>query len=534
MTDADWWKGAVIYQIYPRSFCDANGDGIGDLAGITSKLDYVASLGVDGIWLSPIFTSPMHDHGYDVADYRDIDPMFGTLADFDAMVEKAHSLGLKVIIDQVYSHSSDECAWFEESRQSRDNPKADWYVWADPKPDGSPPNNWQSIFGGIAWEWEPKRQQYYLHNFVKQQPDLNFHCEEVQEEILDTARFWLDRGVDGFRLDVVNFYYHHKDLPDNPPFDPANPGPLAQMDRTQPYFMQQHDYDNTQPENLVFLEKLRSVMDEYDARMTVGEIAGDFNLNVEYTEGSNRLHTGYSFPFLMTPMINAGFVQMVLGPWNNVDAWPSWSFSNHDVVRAVTRYSQEGNPQFAKMLNALLLCLRGTAFLYQGEELGLMQAHVPDDRIEDPAALNSGDLSRSRDGCRTPMVWTKGTPELGFSSADSWLPVDPRHDAMAVDQQDGVDDSILTFTRDFLAFRKQHPALVQGSLTFLEGPANLSLFARELDGERLVCGFNISEEAVECPVESLGGAAELLSASTGAMLEGGVIKLDPFGLFIAR
>ncbi|HEY7004942.1 MAG TPA: alpha-amylase family glycosyl hydrolase, partial [Sphingomicrobium sp.] len=261
-TAEPWWRGAAIYQIYPRSFVDSDGSGIGDLPGITQRLDYVASLGVDGIWLSPFFTSPMRDFGYDVADYRDVDPVFGTLADFDSLVGRAHALNLKVIIDQVYSHSSDQHAWFQESRSSRDNAKSDWYVWADAKPDGSPPNNWQSVFGGPAWQWDARRGQYYLHNFLAEQPDLNLHNPAVQDALLDVARFWLDRGVDGFRIDAINFAMHDPDLRDNPPA--PNGGK-----RTRSFDFQQHLYNQSHPDIVKFLERLRSVTDSYKDRFTL-------------------------------------------------------------------------------------------------------------------------------------------------------------------------------------------------------------------------------------------------------------------------
>ena len=257
-----WWRGAAIYQIYPRSFSDSNGDGIGDLPGITEKLDYVRDLGVDGIWLSPFFTSPMRDFGYDVADYCGVDPVFGTLRDFDALVERAHSLGLKVIIDQVYSHSSDQHPWFQQSRSSRDNSKADWYVWADAKPDGSPPNNWQSVFGGPSWTWDARRGQYYLHNFLPEQPDLNVHNRAVQDALLDVARFWLDRGIDGFRIDAINFAMHDPQLRDNPPA--PNGGK-----RTRPFDFQQHLYNQSHSDIAKFLERLRAVTNEYGDRFTL-------------------------------------------------------------------------------------------------------------------------------------------------------------------------------------------------------------------------------------------------------------------------
>ncbi|MEO1960970.1 MAG: alpha-amylase family glycosyl hydrolase, partial [Paracoccus sp. (in: a-proteobacteria)] len=282
----EWWRDAVIYQIYPRSFQDDDGDGIGDLKGIARRLGHVADLGADAIWLSPIFTSPMKDMGYDVSDYTGIDPLFGTIADFDALVARAHDLGLKVIIDQVLSHTSDKHPWFEQSRQDRGNPRADWYVWAEPNPDGTPPSNWPSVFGGPAWEWEPRRRQYYLHNFLIQQPDLNFHHRPVQDALLDTMRFWLERGVDGFRLDTVNYYFHDDRLRDNPP-NPDHDGP-------ETYGYQRHIYSKNRPDNIAFLKRMRALTDEYDGRMMVGEV-GDggqtaIDIMAEYTAGNDRLH----------------------------------------------------------------------------------------------------------------------------------------------------------------------------------------------------------------------------------------------------
>ena len=295
---SDWWRGSVTYQIYPRSFQDSNGDGIGDLRGITERLGYVADLGVDAIWLSPIFVSPMADMGYDVSDYTDIDPIFGSLADFDAMVARAHELGLKVIIDQVLSHSSDQHPFFKESRASRDNPKADWYVWADPKHDGSPPNNWISIFGGPAWAWDTRRRQYYFHNFLAEQPDFNFHNPDVQDWLLGTMRFWLDRGVDGFRLDTVNFYFHDKLLRDDPADYRRKDEP-----ESNPYDMQYHIFSKNQPDNLIFLERMRALLDEYEARAMVGEVGESHHpirMMGEYTSGK-RLQKAYSFEMLGTP-----------------------------------------------------------------------------------------------------------------------------------------------------------------------------------------------------------------------------------------
>ena len=326
MTDENWWRGSVTYQIYPRSFMDSNGDGVGDLPGITDKLPYVADLGVDAIWLSPFFTSPMRDMGYDVADYRGVDPVFGSIADFDTMVEAAHKLGLKVIIDQVLSHCSDQHPAFTESRSSRDNPKADWFVWSDPKPDGATPNNWQGIFGGPAWEWDTRRRQYYFHNFAKEQPDFNFHNPEVQDFHLDNMRFWLDRGVDGFRLDTVNYYFHDARLPDDPADPVKRDGPA-----NKPYDMQYHLHSKNQPENLDYLKRMRALLDEYDARAMVGEV-GDSHHSIDlmgqYTRGS-RLHMAYSFELLGPPFSAEFFRSRIQAFFRGApDGWPCWAFSS--------------------------------------------------------------------------------------------------------------------------------------------------------------------------------------------------------------
>ncbi len=316
---APWWRGAVLYQVYPRSFVDSDGDGIGDLRGLTARLDYIADLGVDGLWISPFFPSPMRDFGYDVSDHCGVDPRFGTLPDFDALLARAHALRLKVLIDQVWSHTAAEHAWFVESRSNRDNPKADWYVWADAKPDGSVPNNWQSWMGGPAWRWEPRRRQYHLHNFLPQMPDLNFHCHAVQEAILETARFWLDRGVDGFRLDTANLYFHDRLLRDNPPLPPERAG-------ESPVLMQRHLHNADQPETLAFLERLRAAMDAYGLgeRMAVGEIGGVDGLRTmqDYTAGDQRLHTAYSFGFLGARPDPAAVSAQLL-PWQDSDGCPS-------------------------------------------------------------------------------------------------------------------------------------------------------------------------------------------------------------------
>ena len=351
---------------------DANGDGVGDLRGITSKLPYVAQLGVDAIWISPFFTSPMRDFGYDVSDYRNVDAMFGTLDDFRELVDRAHALGLRVLIDQVLSHTSDQHPWFVESRRSTDNDKSDWYVWADGVNGEVPPNNWLAFFGGSAWTWDGERQQYYLHNFLESQPDLNFHNPDVREAQLENVRFWLELGVDGFRFDVVNFFFHSSDLTDNPPTaEGSNPG----ANDANPYFSFQHIHDIDQPENLDFLRDLRRLLDEYPEQTSVGEISSDHSLAVmaQYTGGADKLHMAYTFD-LLSENSAPNHIRSVIARLEAAisDGWPCWALSNHDVERSATRWGADSDPQrYPQVALALLLSLRGSVCLYQGEELGL-------------------------------------------------------------------------------------------------------------------------------------------------------------------
>ncbi|PWR03126.1 alpha-glucosidase [Meridianimarinicoccus roseus] len=504
-SDPDWWRGAAIYQIYPRSFQDSNGDGIGDLGGIIHRLDHVARLGVDAIWISPFFRSPMLDFGYDVSDYRDVDPMFGSLGDFDALIDRAHGLGLKVLIDLVLSHTSDQHPWFRESRSSRDNAKADWYVWADAKPDGSPPNNWLSIFGGSAWEWDGERMQYYLHNFLTSQPDLNFHCPEVQEELLDVARYWMDRGVDGFRLDTVNFYFHDKQLRDNPP--------LAVEDRNEntapavnPYNFQDHLYDKTQPENLAFLRRLRAVLNDYPGATTVGEVGESqrgTQVQADYTAGNDLLHMCYDFDFLSNVYPSGTQVARVLERFQRIvtEGWACWAYSNHDVVRHTSRWNMQ--EPAARAYAGLMMCMRGSICLYQGEELGLTEAYVPFEDLQDPYGKRFWPKFKGRDGCRTPMPWVDDSHNGGFTDGHPWLPVAMEHLRRAVSVQERDAGSTLSFYRDMLAFRKAHVALRKGAMQVIEARDDFIAFARVHDGHEVFCAFNLSGEGVD--VELPGG-----------------------------
>jgi alpha-glucosidase len=536
--DGDWWRGAVIYQIYPRSFQDQNGDGVGDLVGITSRLDYVADLGVDAIWLSPVFTSPMKDFGYDVSDYRGIDPSFGTLEDFDRLVQKAHSLGLKVIIDQVISHSSDKHAWFAESRQNRTNARADWYVWADPKPDGTPPNNWLSIFGGSAWQWDSRRMQYYLHNFLVSQPDLNFHNPDVQEALLGDMRFWLERGVDGFRLDTVNFYFHSTGLESNPVVKPEDFN-ASTAPAVNPYNFQEHLYDKSRPENLDFLKRLRALMDEYPGTTTVGEIGDSQHqlaVMAQYTSGNERLHMAYTFDYLGGEFSAEHFRKSIAATEASAPGgWICLAFSNHDVVRHVSRWAMHGQEgPFTRLAATLILCMRGSVCLYQGEELGLKEAELAFEDLVDPYGIEFWPQFKGRDGCRTPMVWQAQVRNGAFSSAErTWLPVPAEHLLHAVDTQDKVEGSVLEFYRALLAFRKEHPALIKGSIELLDAAdPDVLAFIREHDGERLLCVFNMSDAAAEFAVPAgLSPVSAECPGVTAAVIEGEV-DLEPFGAYI--
>jgi alpha-glucosidase len=484
-----WWRGAAIYQIYPRSFADSNGDGIGDLPGITQKLDYVASLGVDAIWLSPFFTSPMRDFGYDVADYCDVDPVFGTLADFDMLVERAHALGLKIIIDQVYSHSSDQHRWFRESRSNQTNAKADWYVWADAKPDGSPPNNWQSVFGGPAWTWDARRGQYYLHNFLPEQPDLNLHNPAVQDALLDVARFWLGRGVDGFRIDAINFAMHDSELRDNPPA-------IGDGKRTRPFDFQQHLYNQSHPDIVKFVERLRQVTDSYGDRFTLAEVGGDHALAEmrAFTHGDDRLNSAYGFDFLYAEKLTPELVAQVTEEWPDNAGWPTWAFENHDAPRAISRWCEGEHRDICVRAKMLLLCaLRGSIIIYQGEELGLPQVDVPFDRLRDPEAIANWPETLSRDGARTPMPWSSAAPNVGFSTSEPWLPIGQSHRALAVDVQEKIADSNLQFARECLKLRNAHRALQHGSMRIVEAGEQRLVFDRTFGGDRLRCTFNLSD-----------------------------------------
>lgn len=528
---SEWWRGGVIYQIYPRSYQDSTGNGIGDLPGIISRLDYIADLGVDAIWLSPIFTSPMADMGYDVSNYTDVDPLFGHLADFDRLVENAHALGLKIIIDQVISHTSNQHPWFQQSKLSRDNERADWYVWVDPKEDGTAPNNWASVFGGSAWAWNPTRRQYYLHNFLTEQPDLNFHNPEVQNQMLDVLRFWLERGVDGFRFDTVNFYFHDQELRSNPALKREE-----NLPEVNPYEMQFHEFSKNRPENVAYLERIRTLLNEFGAT-SVGEVGDSqraVELMAEYTAGGERLHMAYSFDML-GPEFTPKHFRSRLEEFEAAapDGWPCWSFSNHDVQRHVTRWVEHGASleAVARQTAMLLLTLRGSVCLYQGEELGLPEADILFEELTDPPGINFWPEYKGRDGCRTPMPWSEGGAPNGFSHGTPWLPVKEPHSARNVEHQLADDTSVLAYYREALAFRKENAALIDGNIMFIDLVGPVLAFIRYKGEQTFLCVFNLSAQAQKLALQNQEGVT-LQSVSRGASVGDDLLELAASGFAI--
>ena len=525
-----WWRGAVIYQIYPRSYQDTNGDGVGDLKGITQRLDHVASLGVDGVWISPFFTSPMRDFGYDVADYCDVDPAFGTLEDFDALLSRAHALGLKIIIDQVYAHSSDAHAWFAESREDRTNARADWYVWSDPKPDGTPPNNWQAVFGGPSWTWDARRQQYYMHNFLPSQPQLNLHNPDVQDALVDVMRFWLDRGVDGFRLDALNFSLFDPDLRDNPPKIPAP------RNVSRPFDLQEHVHNQSHPDLPKFLKRLRMLMDEYGEVFSVAEVPGPNPLEEmrAYTEGEQNLNSAYNFDFLYAKRLGAEAIATSQSNWLGApgEGWPSWAFSNHDAPRCVSRWLEGADPVVrAKLTTALLFCLRGNPILYQGEELGLPQAEIAFEDLQDPEAIANWPRTLGRDGARTPMPWASADTYCGFSDAEPWLPLGQGHADLAVDLQEADPQSMLHFTRRLTRMRASSPALQYGEIKFIESSGDLLVFRRLWEGETIECVFNIGGTEVVAAMTDVSSDQVLMCVGIDSQNK---TRVPPYSCRISR
>ncbi|MEZ9234458.1 alpha-glucosidase family protein [Shewanella sp. 10N.286.52.A9] len=539
MSQLSWWRGGVIYQVYPRSLMDSNGDGVGDLQGIIAKLDYIASLNVDAIWISPFFKSPMKDFGYDISDYLDVDPMFGTMNDFDELIAKAHKLNIKVVIDQVLSHTSDEHVWFKQSKLSRDNDKSDWYVWADPQEDGTAPNNWLAIFGGCAWEWEPRRQQYYLHNFLKSQPDLNFHNPEVRKAVLDNVEFWLKKGVDGFRLDAITFCFHDEQLRDNP----AKPKDQRQgrgFSEDNPYAYQYHYYNNTRPQTVGFIEDLRALINKYPGAVTLGEVSSEDSLATmaEYTQGDDRLHMAYSFE-LLTNDFSAAYIRQTVEELEASigNGWPCWAIGNHDVQRVATRWGKgEANPDLVKMLNGLLFSLRGSVCSYQGEELGLTEAPIEYEQLQDPFGITFWPMFKGRDGCRTPMPWDNAHLQAGFSqSKQTWLPIPDVHKQLAVDVQEQNSNSTLHAYRHFLAWRKDFPALIAGDIKFIDSSEPILAFTRHFETQTLLVVFNLANKTHEFDVSNFTIKQVITDHGLASAVvdKNNSVSLDAFNCFFA-
>ncbi len=478
-----WWQRGVIYQIYPRSFADSNGDGIGDLRGIIEKLDYLHWLGVDALWLSPIYPSPMADFGYDVSDYMNIHPMFGTLGDFDRLLSAAHHLGLKVILDLVPNHTSEQHPWFIESRSSRKNPKRDWYIWKDAAPDGGPPNNWLSTFGGSAWEWDESTEQFYYHAYLKEQPDLNWRNKDVQAAIHRAMRFWLDRGVDGFRVDVIWHLIKDDQFRSNPPNPDYRPGEW-------PYRQLLATYSTDRPEVHDIIGGMRAVMDAYEDRLLIGEIYLPLDRLVTYygTAGEG-VHLPFNFQLIEVAW-HAPTVASTIEAYEAAlpsHGWPNWVLGNHDKPRLATRV---GEAQ-ARVAAMLLLTLRGTPTLYYGDEIGMTNVPIPPDRIRDPWEKNVPGLGLGRDPVRTPMQWND-TAQAGFTTGTPWLPVSAQALATNVAAQRAAPSSLLCLYRRLIALRRAELALSLGA--YKPGPATeeVMVYSRELANSRFLIALNLS------------------------------------------
>ena len=536
-----WWKGCTIYQVYPRSFHDSNNDGIGDLRGIINKIHYIQSLGVDALWISPFYESPMDDYGYDVSNYYAVDPIFGTLEDFTELVATAHDAGLKILVDLVISHTSDKHAWFKESSSNLDNEKSDWYCWADPKEDGNPPNNWLSIFGGSAWTWCSNRGEYYYHNFISSQPKLNFQNPKVLEELDRIITFWLEKGVDGFRLDTANFLYFDSLLRNNPSKskeelikyrlqERAGDG----VPRTNPYGYQKHVYDKTRPENVDYLKRLRTLLNKYPDKLILGELSSDdsFAEVGRYTSGNDKLHMAYTFELLCTPLDGDTLRSLFEYLENQIeDGWSCWSFSNHDVVRAVTRYATDDDlrDELSKLIITLLILLRGSIIIYQGEELGLMDAEVAYEDLQDPYGKPFWPDYKGRDGCRTPMPWQHDALQAGFSCSQPWLPVPLEYYQLAVNLQEENQDSCLNFTRNLLKFRSSCEALRIGDISFIESSKNHLVLVRDSGNQKIISVLNLSKNALIYRTDSYVTSKIVLCSSNCEVSKDNSVFINSYG-----
>jgi len=525
---APWWQTGVVYQIYPRSFQDSNGDGVGDLPGITARLDHLAALGVDAIWVSPFYPSPMKDFGYDVSDYTDVDPLFGTLADFDRLLAAAHERGIAMIVDWVPNHTSDQHPWFLASRAGRDDPKRDWYLWRDAKPDGSPPNNWLSSFGGPAWTWDPRTRQYYLHSFLKEQPDLNWRNPDVRRAMLGTLEFWLERGVDGFRIDVAHAVMKDPDLRDNPP---APAGSRVLHKDVGPYGTQLHLYDRGHVDTHGVYREVRRLLDRYSGtrqRVSIGEIHlfEPADLVSYYGADLDELHMPFNFT-LLSVLWSAEAVRRTVDAMEAAlppGAWPNWVLGNHDESRVASRIG----PAAARSAMLLLLTLRGTPTLYYGDELGMEDVPVPPELAQDPWGKNVPGFGLGRDPERAPMPWD-GSSNAGFTGKGvrPWLPLPPDAATSSVAAQAARPDSMLALTRSLLAMRRAHPALQRGSYRpVADAPAGVFAYQRELGHDRLLVLVNF--ESSPAHVRLAGQIhRSLVSTHGAAVVRDGTCALRP-------
>ncbi|HEY5796196.1 MAG TPA: alpha-amylase family glycosyl hydrolase [Bosea sp. (in: a-proteobacteria)] len=520
---APWWQSGVIYQIYPRSFQDTDGDGIGDLKGIAHRLDYLAGLGIDAIWISPIYPSPMADFGYDIADYCDVDPRFGTLADFDDLLAQAHARGLRVLLDFVPNHTSDRHAWFMESRSSRDAAKRHWYLWRDPAPDGGPPNNWISDFGGSAWAWDEASGQYYYHAFLKEQPDLNWRNPAVRAAMHEVMRFWFDRGVDGFRIDVLWHLIKAADFPDNP-INPAYRPAMGEMHRV----LQLHSTD--QPEVHALAAEMRAIADSY-GMAGLGErvLLGEIYLSVDrlmqyYGQKQAEVHLPLNFQLIDTPWQARALADLITGYEAALPrgAWPNWVLGNHDRPRVASKLG-EAQARIAAML---VLTLRGTPTLYYGDELGLSDARIPPDQIQDPRELREPGLGLGRDPVRTPLPWD-ASDNAGFSTTLPWLPLNadwPHRNVAGMTEEPA---SILTLYRQLLAARRAQPALVIGDFALLDSAGDVLAYERRHGAQRLIVALNLGTDAqrLELPGWARNSRPVLSTISEATLVEDGALLL---------
>jgi alpha-glucosidase len=486
MHNLAWWQSAVIYEVYPRSFQDSSGDGIGDLNGIIQRLDYLVNLGIDAIWVAPVYRSPMVDFGYDVADYCDVDPIFGTMQDFDRLLKEAHRRDLKLILDFVPNHSSDQHPWFLESRSSRENAKRDWYLWRDE------PNNWMSNFGGSGWEWDKQSNQYYYHSFLKEQPDLNWRNPAVRAAMYDALRFWLDKGVDGFRVDVMWMIIkddQNRDNPPNPNFVPAQSSGNSLLPV----------YNSNRPEVHEVVAEMRAVIDSYPGRVLIGEIYLPIkDLMAYYGQDLNGANLPFNFLLLQCPW-NAQAIVQVISEYMTMlpqGAWPNWVLGNHDNARIATRvgYSQ------AAVATMLLLTLPGTLTIYYGEEIGMTNALIRPEEVQDPAEKRQPGIGMGRDPERTPMTWDC-SDMAGFTRGKPWLPLGAEHWVVNVEAEEDDGESMLNLYRRLIALRRAHQVLVDGQLRSLTTVGNLLRYERAAANERLVIFLNFGHSLVRVATE---------------------------------